>query len=413
MKIAVAMSGGVDSSVAAKILVSEGHQVIGLFLKLWTDPTLPDGLRGTSPKCIVQKDNRCCDYQALEDARKVAGSLNIPFYVINAKEAFKEKVVDNFLDEYQKLRTPNPCIVCNEKIKFDLLLKKALDLDCDKLATGHYARIIEDNSRSSNSKTQGSINYQIPNSKYKLLCGLDQQKDQSYMLYRLTQDKLSKILFPLGGMTKKEVRALAKKWNLSVQEKPESQEICFVNDDYRSFLKRYLPKSFKAGEIVDQTGKTIGTHRGLINYTIGQRKGVEQNQIAKIKYQNNEVKSKNPDRVPLYVVGFNTRENQLIVGEDKETYQKEMSVGDLSWVSQDALNKISDKIKVKIRYRHDAVPCKIVNKELGIKKKSKSTEQQFNNLTIEFREFQRAITPGQSAVFYLGDQVIGGGVIIK
>jgi tRNA-specific 2-thiouridylase len=484
MKIAVGMSGGVDSSVVAKMLVDEGHEVVGLFLKLWTDPTSPEGLRGTSPTLqngpgtgpSCKTDNRCCNYEALEDARKVANQLGIPFYVINASEAFKKAVVDNFLEEYKALRTPNPCVVCNDKIKFDLLLQKALSIGCEKLATGHYARIVKDNSGSS--KVQGSMFNKIPNSKFqiqnssfKLLAGVDETKDQSYMLYRLGQHQLSKILFPLGEMTKKEVRAKAVKWDLPVKEKPESQEICFVSDDYRSFLKRYLPETFVSGDIVDQSGKVVGKHEGLINYTVGQRKGIEQIQQCVIPEQSGIQDNKgipplddsvgmtkqNEDRKPLYVVGFEKEKNQLIVGEDQATYQSEMVVSDLHWINSrcrpehsegspanagpifmgDSSVSPQNDIKVKIRYRHPAVECTVqknmpvIPAEAGIQwsldpqpseggstsgrrfglRPSARAERGDDNIKVLFKKPQRAITPGQSAVFYLGEQVLGGGLI--
>ena len=379
LKIAIAMSGGVDSSVAAKILRDEGHEVIGLFLKLWSDPT-----------CKVDKENRCCDYEALEDARKVAAKLDIPFYVINARDQFKKEVVDYFLEEYKSLRTPNPCIVCNDKIKFGLLLKKALEIGCEKLATGHYARI-ED---AENPKSEIRNPKTLEARSYKLKAGFDKTKDQSYMLYHLNRNQLSRVLFPLGEMTKKEVRQLAKKWDLPVKEKPESQEICFFGDkDYRTFLQRYLPeKYFKSGEIVDKKGNVLGCHQGLINYTIGQRKGVEQSQKSKLK--------KLKDKEPLYVIGFGVKKNQLIVGKDKDVYKKEMIVSGFSWINPEAESyKLEAKsLSVKIRYRHPAVRCSI--KWLGD-----------NKLKVLFNEPQRAITPGQSAVFYLDDEVLGGGII--
>lgn len=387
------MSGGVDSSVVAKILKDEGHDLVGLFLKMWSDP-----------KCSTKKENRCCDYEALEDARAVAKSLEIPFYVINAEQEFKKMVVDYFLDEYKNLRTPNPCIVCNKKIKFDLLLRKALEIDCDKLATGHYARIASENSKfeilnskqiqnpnNKNSEVLNleNLNYDIA-SNFFLMKGVDELKDQSYMLYSLNQDQLGKIVFPVGGMRKRDVRSLAIKWDLPVKEKPESQEICFFGDkDYRAFLKRYLPeKYFKSGDIVDTSGKKLGEHEGLINYTIGQRKGIDQKIFS------------DGDKNPLYVVGYDLKKNQLIVGEDEDVYKSEMLVSDLNWIVPEAISyKLkANNLSVKIRYQHPAVKCQIEN----ISNKE---------LRVKFKKPQRAITPGQSAVFYLGDEVIGGGVI--
>jgi tRNA-specific 2-thiouridylase len=359
MKIAVAMSGGVDSSVVAKILKDEGHDLVGLFLKLWSD---------TSNSCSARKENRCCDYEALEDARMVAAKLDIPFYVIDAKKEFKKEVVDYFLEEYKNLRTPNPCIICNETIKFDLLLKKALAIGCEKLATGHYARI----------------------SDHKLLKGVDGTKDQSYMLYRLNQNQLSRVLFPLGGMRKKAVRELAIKWDLPVKEKPESQEICFFADkDYRAFLKRYLDeKYFMPGEIVDASDKVIGKHDGLLNYTIGQRKLVNQ-ELG--------IMNHGKDKKPIYVIGFNQEKNQLIVGNDADVYKKEMIVSNLHFVHNSEFTIHNSGLSVKIRYRHPDFPCEIEKFDEKIK--------------VLFKKLQRAVTPGQSAVFYAGDEVLGGGII--
>lgn len=360
LKIAIGLSGGVDSAVAAKKLKDEGHEVIGLFLKLWSDPL-----------CKVKGENRCCDTEALFDARRVAQVLDIPFYVINARDEFKKAVVDDFLDEYEKLRTPNPCIICNQKIKFDLMLQKALSLGCDKMATGHYARIKKENKH------------------FVLLKGEDEIKDQSYMLYRLSQKQLSYALFPLGKMVKKKVRQLAIRWELPIKEKPESQEICFFGDrDYRNFLKRYLDKkNFMSGDIVTTDGKIIGKHKGLINYTVGQRKGIDQ-----------DLKTFINNKTPKYVVGFDAKKNRLIVGNNKEVYKKEMIISDLNWINILDPEFAGKTLEVKIRYRHNAVLCE-----------AEKINQ--NKIKIVFNKPERAITPGQSAVFYEGEKVLGGGII--
>lgn len=399
-KIAVAMSGGVDSSVVAKMMVDEGHEVVGLFLKLWSDPT-----------CNVSKQNRCCDYEALADAREVADKLGIKFYVIDAVQEFKDAIVDEFISEYKKLRTPNPCIKCNEFIKFDLLLKKALEIGAKKLVTGHYARIEDSGNPKSEIRNPKQIINSNDQNKKKLKAGLDPSKDQSYMLYRLNQSQLSKVMFPLGDMLKKDVRKLAVDWDLPVKEKPESQEICFFGDrDYREFLKRYLDKKyFKPGDIVDNKGNVLGEHDGLVNYTIGQRKGIEQ--------VNGKQYTVNSNRSPLYVVGFDVEKNQLVVGEDKEVYGKEMIVSDVNWISGNYKKILASidylpeavatlqagRLMTKIRYRHDVVPCQIVILN--------GSEESPEKIKVIFDKPQRAITPGQSAVFYFGDEVLGGGII--
>ena len=424
-KVAIAMSGGVDSSVAAKILKDQGYDVVGFMMKLWSDPD----------SCGI-RENACCDEQGVLDAKKVADQLGIPFYLVNAKEIFKKEVTDYFLNEYKNLRTPNPCVVCNEKIKFGWLLDFAKKTGCDYLATGHYARIAEGNSGISNTKFLISNQFQnsndlniknsdlnknlkLENKNLHLLCGADVNKDQTYFLYSLTQEQLSQIMFPVGQYTKEEVRAMAKKWDLPVFEKRESQEICFIHDkDFREFLKRNIPaKYFTPGDIVDKKANVLGKHEGLINYTIGQRKGIEQArglQISKSKLQiSNKIqitKSKISKQIgdeqfaignkqPLYVVGFDAEKNQLIVGEDAEVYEDKMRVEVTSWINNINESQASNikNLKVKIRYRHPAVKCKI-----------KSSGEQ---LEVIFDEPQRAITPGQSAVFYDGDQVLGGGTI--
>ncbi len=364
------MSGGVDSSVSALLLKEQGYEVVGLFMKLWHDPC------GT-------RQNACCDDKALADARLVADKIGIPFYEVDARSEFKLEVTDYFVDEYQSLRTPNPCAVCNKKIKFGWLLEFAEKLGCDYLATGHYCQI---ENRDGN---------------FHLLKGADESKDQSYFLYQLSQNQLSKILFPVGGMTKPEVRDLARRYDLPVSEKAESQEVCFVSDDYRSFLKRQERVSssegkadgFESGNIVDRDGNIVGRHEGLINYTIGQRRGINQN--AKVKSQNLKSKLKNA----LYVTGFDVEKNELIVGEDAELWKSEFTIRDATWIGEKfKVESLKQNISVKIRYKAEAVPCAI----------SLISDSLF---LIHLFSPARAITPGQSAVFYCGDEVIGGGII--
>jgi len=360
-RVAIGMSGGVDSSVAAKILKDQGYEVVGFMMKLWP---------GSEIKC--DRDNACCDIDGLQDAKRIAAILDIPFYVVDVREKFKKEVADYFIEEYKSLRTPNPCVRCNERIKFGWLLDFAKQTGCNYLATGHYARVENDG-------------------KFHLLKGKDEKKDQSYFLYRLNQDQLKYIIFPVGKFIKEETRALAKKWNLPVHEKKESQEICFIQEkDYRDFLKKNISEDyFKEGNVVDLKGKIVGKHSGLINYTIGQRKGIEQDKSGKVD-----------DAKPMYAVGFNVEKNQLIVGEDKDIYKDEMIVSDLSWIDSEnkKLAMAGKQLSVKIRYRHPAVDCTI---------RSSDNDQ----MTVKFSQPQRAITPGQSAVFYMGDEVLGGGII--
>jgi tRNA-specific 2-thiouridylase len=396
LKIAIAMSGGVDSAVAAKILVDQGYEVVGFMMKLWSDPS-----------ACSSRENACCDAQGVLDAKKVAEMLGIPFYLLNAKEIFKKHVVDYFLEEYKNLRTPNPCVVCNDKIKFGWLLDFAKKTGCDYLATGHYARIIASESSITHStslmagKKQSPVNNQLSNSNnqnntdntiYRLLKGKDENKDQSYFLYNLNQEQLSQIMFPVGEFTKTKVRAMAKKWHLPVFEKRESQEICFIQDkDFREFLKRNIPSSyFNPGEIVDSGGVVLGKHDGLINYTIGQRRGIDQ-----ISDNSRQI---TVSKQPLYVIGFDVKRNQLIVGEDREVYMDKMQIIDLHFIQNNESRIMNNgEIQVKIRYRHPAVGGKFKIHD--------------SKYIIQFDEPQRAITPGQSAVFYDGDEVLGGGII--
>jgi len=427
LRVAIGMSGGVDSSVAAKILKDQGYEVVGFMMKLWPG----ESCTPSSSPSTRGRDNACCDIDGLQDAKRIAAILDIPFYVVDVREKFKEEVADYFIEEYKNMRTPNPCVKCNEKIKFGWLLDFAKSVGCDYLATGHYARIASDSGNSKqidargvipdlirdpglDSRFRGNDKEEIGNDEvwgeddgtaFHLLRGKDENKDQSYFLYRLNQDQLKHILFPIGEYTKDEVRAMAKKWNLPVYEKKESQEICFIQEkDYREFLRKNISEDyFKPGEIVDSIGNVIGRHQGLINYTIGQRRGIEQSKALQIPKSKLQISNKiqNPDdKLPLYVIGFNKEKNQLIVGEDKNVYQKEMIVGSIHAV-QNADNRIqiTENIKVKIRYRHPAVEIKNAHAHTD------------GLILVNFKELQRAVTSGQSAVFYDGDEVLGGGII--
>ncbi len=348
------MSGGVDSSVAALILKEEGYEVIGVTLSLWEEEeaSLPDSYRG------------CCSLKAVNEAKKVSFALGIPHYTLNFKEAFKKSVIDYFIKEYASGRTPNPCLKCNEIIKFDLLLKKVFSLGAEYLATGHYAR----------------ISYDKKSNVYSLKKGIDEGKDQSYVLYMLNQENLSRILFPLGNLKKKEVRQIARERNLCVASKSESQEICFIPErDYRKFIKKYLPL-IKTGPILDKKGNVLGKHKGIIFYTIGQRKclGI-------------------PLGKPLYVIDIDHQKNTVIVGEERDLYKKSFIANKANWVFWKKPPS-QFKAQVKIRYRFKEAPAnvKIIDKK---------------RFEVQFEEAQKAITPGQAGVIYQGDIVLGGGVI--
>ena len=345
-KVMVAMSGGVDSSVAAALLKKRGVDVVGVFMKFWAE----EGLRQ------AQAINKCCSFEAYSDARRVAQKLEIPIYTLNMKVPFKKLVVDYFLKEYQAGRTPNPCVECNRFIKFGELLRKAKAMGVDYIATGHYARVRDG----------------------KLLKGKDPEKDQSYFLYTLAQDKLKQVLFPVGDYNKPRVRAMAKKLGLPVHAKKDSQEVCFVGASLKNFLKKYL--KVRGGKILElESGKVLGSHDGLPFYTIGQRRGLALG------------------GGPWYVVKMDAKKNVIYISRDqKKLLSKELTAEKVSWIAG-AAPKLPIRVKVKIRYKHKEAPCLI--------RKIK------NNFKIIFDKPQRAVTAGQSAVFYRGDEALGGGVI--
>ena len=352
MKVVVAMSGGVDSSVAAAILKQEGYQVIGVTMQIWPLDKEADGFGG------------CCGIGAVEDAKKVAHRLGIPHYVMNFRGIFQQKVIANFCQEYSLGRTPNPCIRCNQYIKFDALLGKARELDADFIATGHYARIGRD-------EAEGRC---------LLRKGADRRKDQSYVLYTMTQQQLEHVLLPVGGFSKERVREIATELEVPVAAKPESQEICFIpDDDYPRFLQEYIPWAVRPGPILDKAGRVLGEHRGILFYTIGQRKGLG-------------ISAKEA----LYVVAIDRDRDAVIVGGKREVYGDELVASELNWVVGEPERPIA--AKAKIRYLHQEAEAVIT--PLGR-----------DRAYVKFEEPQAAIAPGQAAVFYRDDTVIGGGII--
>ncbi len=377
-KVIVAMSGGVDSSVATALLKrggfalrqaqgnpeqSRGIDVIGVFMKFWSEPLRGSPLiNADSNANFSLYENRCCSSEAEARARKVAAKLKIPFYVLSFEKEFKKKVVDYFLKEYKAGRTPNPCVVCNKEIKFGFLLKKARELGADFIATGHYAQVQRKNG-------------------FHLLRGKDRTKDQSYFLWQLSQEQLKHILFPVGNYIKSQVRNLAKKFGLPVLDVPESQEICFVQTSINDFLSKYLKP--KPGKIMDRKGNLIGRHQGLHFYTIGQRKGL------------------GISGGPWYVSDKDLKRNILVLTKnEKDLEKKELIAENVNWLSGKA-PKLPLKVKAKIRYRHQ--PAIAI---LDYDKKSKVYR-------LKFMVAQRAITPGQSVVFYQREELLGGGIIKK
>ena len=357
-KVMVAMSGGVDSS-AALVVLKDKYDLIGVTLKLHDGEYEQNGQK------------TCCSLSDIEDARIVASRFDIMHYVYNFKDVFNEKVIKNFIDSYERCLTPNPCIDCNRYIKFEGLLERAVTLGCDYIATGHYARIEFD-------EEKGRWLLKKANSEEG-----ENDKDQSYVLYNLTQDQLSHVLFPLGSMKKSEVRRIAEENGLINAAKPDSQDICFVPDgNYASFIEKSTGRKSPAGDVVNSEGKVVGRHDGLINYTIGQRKGLG---IAFGK--------------PTYVIGKNSSDNTLVVGSEQELLKKSLIADDLNWIS---IPELTEPIicKAKTRYRMQEQPCVVYPEPDG-------------RVYVEFNEPQRAITPGQRVVFYDGDIVIGGGVIVE
>ena len=360
-KVIVGLSGGIDSSMAATLLKEQGYDVVGVFLHFWKEPSQNKNF-----------ENKCCSLESQQDARKIAQILDIPFYVVNVAKEFKKEVVDDFLKEIKAGQTPNPCVVCNKKIKFKILFKKMLEMKAAFVATGHYAKI------------------QKINKKYHLYPASDSEKDQAYFLYNLSQKQLGKILFPLGPYKKTEIKKMAKKRNLPVFNKAESQNLCFTSEKSpNGFIRRNLALS--SGDIILPNGQTIGQHEGLELYTIGQRKGINIGGTG-----------------PYYVAKRDFQKNQLIVTnneKDENICQKNMQVKITNWVIKEP--KLPAKIKVKIRYRSHEIDCILKRKKVTNSKKQGIIE-------VEFLKPQKAVTPGQSAVFYGNKgEILGGGTILN
>jgi tRNA-specific 2-thiouridylase len=362
--LAVAMSGGVDSSVVAGLMRRSGRNVVGLTMQLWNQRRLPEIQGGGT-------GGRCCSLDDVYDARAVAGHLDIPYYVVNFEQRFEEQVVRPFIDDYLAGRTPIPCTLCNNFIKFDEFLDMAAGVGAERIATGHYARIDLD-------KASG---------RWRLWRGVDTTKDQTYFLWGLTQEQLARTMFPLGGYTKPQVRELAREMGIPVAEKADSQEICFVpNGDYASFINAYfreqgIDSGLTHGEIVDREGRVLGEHAGVHHFTVGQRKGLG---IAVGE--------------PLYVIATEPESQRVVVGRNDELLRSELTAADANWISIAAPAE-PFRAEVKIRNKHSAAPATITASSDG------------HRALVEFDEPQRAVTPGQAAVFYAGEMVLGGGWI--
>ncbi|QZY57013.1 tRNA 2-thiouridine(34) synthase MnmA [Crassaminicella profunda] len=355
-KVVVGMSGGVDSSVAAYVLKKQGYEVIGVTMKVWPDME------------EEEREDGCCGLSAVDDARRVANELEIPFYVMNFKEIFEEKVINYFVEEYISGRTPNPCIACNKFMKFDELLRRAHNLGAYYVATGHYAK----------------IEYDEKNDKYMMKKSNAIAKDQTYALFNFTQEQLKHTLMPLGEFdSKDEVRKIASELGFINASRPDSQEICFVkDDDYGRFIADKKPGKIVPGDFVDKNGKILGKHKGIVYYTIGQRKGLG---IALGK--------------PMFVVDIIPQKNQVVLGENEEVFGNALLAEDVNFLY---LNKIEDGLKVQAQIRYNAKP-----------EDAKLYGEEGNKVRVVFENPQRAITPGQAVVFYDGEYLMGGGTITK
>ncbi len=355
-KVVVGMSGGVDSSVAAYLLKEQGYDVIGVTMQIWQD----------EEQAKLEENGGCCGLTAVDDARRVAEKLDIPYYVMNFKKEFQEKVINYFVEEYLQGRTPNPCNACNRYIKWEALLQRSLEIGADYIATGHYARIDK-----------------LSNGRFAIRNSVTASKDQTYALYNLTQDQLSKTLMPVGEYTKEQIRQIAIDAGLPVAHKADSQDICFIPDgDYASFLEREAGDKVPGpGNFVTPGGKVIGQHQGITHYTIGQRKGLG---IAMGH--------------PVFVCEIRPKTNEVVIGENEDIFTKEILCHQVNYMAMEGLPE-PRKVMAKIRYSHQGSPCSIEEREDGI-------------VVCRFDEPVRASTPGQAIVFYEGEYVLGGGTIL-
>ena len=354
-KAVIGMSGGVDSSVAAWLLKEQGYEVIGVTMQIWQDEA----------EEVQEENGGCCGLSAVDDARRVAAQLDIPYYVMNFKADFKKNVIDYFTAEYLAGRTPNPCIACNRYVKWEALLKRSLEIGADYIATGHYARV-----------------EQLANGRFAIRHSVTAAKDQTYALYNLTQEQLSHTLMPVGAYSKDEIRKFAEQLGLRVASKPDSQEICFVPDqDYAGFIERTTGKASVPGNFVLADGTVLGRHKGIIHYTIGQRRGLGL-----------------PMGRRVVVTEIRPETNEVVIGEQEDVYTRTLYADRLNYMAEPSFES-GRKAIAKIRYNHRGSPCRIY---------PEGTER----VRVEFEEPVRAVTPGQAVVFYDGDYVLGGGTIL-
>ena len=354
-KVVVGLSGGVDSSVAAYLLKKQGYEVIGVTMQIWQeeDPEFQD------------ENGGCCGLRAVDDARRVAAKLEIPYYVMNFRREFKENVIDYFIREYQEGRTPNPCIACNRYVKWEALLKRSLNIGADYIATGHYARI-----------------ERLENGRYAVRNSVTARKDQTYALYNLTQKQLSRTLMPVGEYTKEEIRRIAEEAGIPVAHKKDSQEICFVPDnDYAGFIEKSTGTKISRGNYIKKDGTVIGEHKGIIHYTIGQRKGLNLSMGH-----------------PVFVTEIRPGTNEVVIGENEELFVKSLVCGRMNYMAMEEIDE-GEVLTGKIRYNHPGAPCTLKKLEDG-------------RVQVNFLEPQRAVTPGQAVVLYRGEYVAGGGIIL-